>query len=93
MDIMKWLEPSIEKRIYEVTESCCQTNYIVEANQQFVKILQELKLILPNDRQSIVFDLESVYNINSGLLISASYRNGLDEGIKLATHFRIAKLS
>jgi hypothetical protein len=79
--LIEWLEPSLEKSIDRVTESCIESDKFIEINKKFMVIINEL-----NDSFSIgskLPELENLFWSVNALSIDYAYRESFRDAMNL----------
>jgi len=77
MDMMKWLEPSIAKKIDDITEVC--DNAAESMDNRFREECSALMRELPEIQESLLM-LTDLY-FNRQTVIETAYRNGFSDGL------------
>jgi len=79
-----WLQPSIDKRITEVTEHCCNDEDINKTFNQISYIVKSIREHLPIDNRKCLIELEGIINSHSNLIIELAYKSGFCDGINIS---------
>ncbi|MEK3776592.1 hypothetical protein MHB43_20135 [Paenibacillus sp. FSL H8-0317] len=80
-----WLEPAIEKRLWEVVTICEDENK--ELYDDFNVTLNRLKKYIPLELIDDLNKLEDIF-LQKGSSIKTAYRTGFDDGLTLAQELR-----
>ncbi|RUS42256.1 hypothetical protein [Cohnella sp. AR92] len=77
MDMMKWLEPSLLKRIDQVSEFCEKEMEVVD--QEFKRIFTSISRKIP-EASTEMLRLESLF-IKRYAVVEIAYREGFKDGL------------
>jgi len=77
---MKWIEPTVEMRVREVTELC--EKEADQFHQEFFRTIEELKTKIPGEAIDDLFRLENIF-VEKMSVIETAYREGLKDGLKM----------
>lgn len=82
--LMEWLEPTITKKVLQVSDENCRDKKIGEYLDQFTNCMTSLEALLPEEIYiSKVMEMESMMSIIVFLSEDLSYRKGLLDGMQL----------
>jgi hypothetical protein len=82
--LMEWLEPTIAKKVQQVSGENCQDKKVGEYLDQFIDIMTSLQNHVPEEIYlNKVMEMESLLSIICFLSEDLSYRKGLLDGMQL----------
>ncbi|MGG1639825.1 hypothetical protein ACIFQM_00740 [Paenibacillus sp. NRS-1782] len=79
--IEKWMETAIENRVLEAVKYC--DNQELDSQENFNKILKDLKDILPYNEHRILLELEDSLIQTNIDFADKSYRLGFEDALRL----------
>lgn len=82
--LMEWLEPTIVKRVQDVSSDNCGDKKVCEYLDKFVDHMEALQPLVSEEAYlKVVMDMESLLSQICFLCEDLSYRQGMSDGMKL----------